>query len=216
MSFRYEYDLTSFPNGIDAYTLSNTIGPQKCLGVQVFKQHAEIIMEEETDVDILDGFVLSHVPPPPEPVDKAFYVEDLAYRDYGEHYITKTLSGVQFTSNTPKTLTNWVDGDGTLSTFDNETGSMTFGKEGIYCFGINALVQTSGNNNNINIRVYDGNGVTRFIQTQELNGMSPEAAGGACTFTAPNHMRQGEVLFVECEFNQNETCDFLLKIIKIL
>ena len=150
------------------------------------------------------------------PESDALIVDSIDFIDYDSHHVTKLLSNVAFSAGVVQTLTNWSNSSGTLSGFNNVSGEMVFSKTGLYCFGINALVQTSGNNNNIMLRVYDENNVTRFIETQELNDLSPEAPGGACSFTAPNMMYADEKLKVECKFSQNETCNFVLKIIKLL
>lgn len=143
-------------------------------------------------------------------------VDELEYSDYAAHFTTHMISGDVFSMGVERDLTNWTYLSGTLPGFDAITGVMTFEKEGIYCFGLTALVQTVGNNNNIAINIYDGSGMDRFIQTQELNNLASGAPGGGCTFTAPNYMAAGETLTVEVEFAQNETCDFVLRIIKMI
>lgn len=195
----------------DNATITPNLGGVGIIGDMVHMYFDSILTG--TEKSELDNLVANHdSSPTPETVT----VDDISYVDYASHYTTYMISGMTFSGNTPSDLTNWTHISGSLPGFNPVTGVMTFQNEGIYCFGLTAMVQTSGNNNSIAINIYDNLDQDRFIQTQQLNNLAQGAPGGGCTFSAPNYMAAGETLTTEVEFKQNETCDFVLRVIKIL
>ena len=211
---------TDFGGNVDTDALlglvqTNVSINTNCGGVGVVGDNVHLFFDsvisgpEKTELDTL---VAGYVYTPS--VDK-LTVADLSYEDYETHYIQCSLIGETFIGGTAKDLTGWTVTSGTLSGFDPVTGTMTFPENGIYCFGLTALVQTVGNNNNISIDVHDDT-IERFVQTQELNSLASAAPGGGCTFTAINFFIKDEPETIEVLFTGNETCDFVLRIIKLL
>lgn len=213
--------LKNFPNGLLNHQLQKEINDDEnilknCIEVRTEEDNVKIVFESKLTTKErtqLDTIVNKHeIVEEPSIVETDFFDirnPDLLYKQV-------ILNNVSFPSNTSKQLEKWTHSDGLLEGFNLSTGIFKVPVKGLYCFGITSLVQTYGFNNNIFMRIFNNvDNSTRFASTMELNNLAPEAPGGAATLCGTNMVNVDEELKFEVKFSQSETCNFVLRIIRI-
>lgn len=139
--------------------------------------------------------------------------------DYDGLFMTAILNQQTITGNTETLLNGWTIVTGSLTGFDPLTGIFTVPDDGIYGMGFFVGITSGANRTEVACHIKDNvSGNTRYISvnlTSDLVQLSPNNWEGAVTFCSTNIFSQGEEMNINTWLNNTETCDFILRIIKI-